>query len=150
MSHALVAVTADTTTERVLAVLLGAGILLLMLALVWRRFPRTFVHGFVVAAGVFLSVDIVVFHWILRLHRITAGPEADVIEPVLVALGAGFLTYGLLGERARAPRAPHSNGPPATQRQAVRDNKRHPSPTTKHRPRRWRGRQSPRRKPCES
>jgi hypothetical protein len=51
MVYALVGLTADTPTERVLVVLLGAGILLFMLALVWRLYPRTFLHGFFVAAA---------------------------------------------------------------------------------------------------
>jgi uncharacterized membrane protein len=106
MFSAVAGITADTTTERVLVVVLGAGILLGMLAVVWRRFARTFFHGFLVAAGVFLSVDIVVFHWTFRLHRITAGPEANVIEPVLVVVGLGFITHGLLRERAAAGGAP--------------------------------------------
>jgi hypothetical protein len=28
-----------------------------------------------------------VFHWVFGLHRITAGTEANVIEPILVAIG---------------------------------------------------------------
>lgn len=114
MVYALVGLTADTPTERVLVVLLGAGILLFMLALVWRLYPRTFLHGFFVAAGVFLSFDIVVFHWIFGLHRITAGPEADVIEPVLVVLGVGFITYGLLRERTDDHGRSARDGPPMT------------------------------------
>jgi hypothetical protein len=65
-----------------------------------RRFgSSSFFHGFLVAVGVFLSLDIVVVHWIFRLHRVTAGPEANVIEPILVAFGVGFVIYGLRRER---------------------------------------------------
>jgi hypothetical protein len=95
-----VSLKADTTPQRVLVVMLGAGILLLMLVLVRRWFARTFFHGFLVAVGIFLSFDIVVFHWVFQLHRIRAGREADVIEPLLVALGIGFVTYGLRRDRA--------------------------------------------------
>jgi hypothetical protein len=93
--------TATTTTQRVLVVLLGASILLLMLVLVQRWFARAFFLGFVVAVGFFLSFDIVIFHWVFQLHRITAGREADLIEPLLVAVGIGNLIYGLRGERPR-------------------------------------------------
>src|SRR6266542_3420965 len=63
------------------------------------------VAGVLVAVGVFLSIDIVVVHWIFRLHRVTGGPEANVIEPILVAAGAAFVIYGLRRER-RSPRGP--------------------------------------------
>lgn len=49
--------------------------------------------------GVFLSIDIVVVHRIFRLHRVTAGPEANAIEPILVAAGVAFVIYGLRRER---------------------------------------------------
>ncbi len=83
---------ATTTTQRILAVQVGAVILLLMLVLVRRRFAHSFFHGFLVAVGTFFSFDIVLFHWVFKLHRITSGSEANVIEPLLVALGIGFAT----------------------------------------------------------
>ena len=92
---------ATTTTQRVLVVQLGAGIMLLMLVLVRRWFARAFFHGFLVAVGTFFSFDIVVFHWVFQLHRLTAGREANLFEPLLVALGIGFVAYGLRGERPR-------------------------------------------------
>jgi len=64
-----------------------------------RLGSSSFFHGFLVAVGVFLSLDIVVVHWIFGLHRVTAGPEANVIEPILVAAGIGFVIYGLRRER---------------------------------------------------
>jgi hypothetical protein len=95
---------ATTTTQRILAVQVGAVILLLMLVLVRRRFARSFFHGFLVAVGTFLSFDIVLFHWVFKLHRITSGSEANAIEPLLVALGIGFVTYGVRRERPRPGR----------------------------------------------
>jgi hypothetical protein len=95
---------ATTTTQRVLAVQVGALILLPMLALMRRWFARSFFHGFLVAVGTFLSFDIVLFHWVFKLHRITSGQEANVIEPLLVALGIGFVAYGVRRERPRPER----------------------------------------------
>jgi hypothetical protein len=67
-----------------------------------RFYGRSFFHGFMAATGMFLSFDIVVLHWIFGLHRITSGPEADIIEPVLVLTGLIFAAYGLLRERRQA------------------------------------------------
>lgn len=50
----------------------------------------------------FLSVDMALFHWIFRLHRLTSGPEADILEPILVLVGIGFVVYGLARERQGA------------------------------------------------
>src|SRR6266496_6714589 len=74
-----------TMTGRVAVVLLAVAILIGTLVLAKRLGSSSFFHGFLVAVGVFLSIDIVVVHWIFRLHRVTAGPEANVIEPILVA-----------------------------------------------------------------
>jgi hypothetical protein len=70
------------------------GLRPLLLAVVLPR-----IHGF---CGIFLSFDIVVFHWVFRLHRITSGPEANVIEPILVLIGIGFVAYGLTHEKRKA------------------------------------------------
>jgi hypothetical protein len=96
---AVVALAANTTAERVGVVLFGAGVLVLTLVLARRFYAPSFFHGFLAAVGIFLSFDIVVFHWLFGLHRITEGSEADVIEPVLVALGVGFVAYALMAER---------------------------------------------------
>ncbi|MQA87910.1 MAG: DUF2243 domain-containing protein [Streptosporangiales bacterium] len=98
---ALAGLRADTTAERVGVVLLGAAVVALTLGLAWRFFYRSFFNGFLVAVGVFFSFDVVVFHWVFQLHRITECPEANVIEPLLVALGIGFVTYGLMRERSK-------------------------------------------------
>ncbi len=89
----------ETMAGRIAVVLLAVAILIL--TSYWRSAsarPRSFT-GFLVAVGIFLSIDIVVVHWIFRLHRVTAGPEANVIEPILVAAGLGFVIYGLRRER---------------------------------------------------
>lgn len=91
---------AETSAERILVVVLGAVVLLLSLALVQRLYPGSFFRGFLVAVGIFLSFDIVVFHWIFRLHRITEGSEANVIEPLLVLFGIGLVAYGIRSELA--------------------------------------------------
>ncbi len=95
----------ETMAGRVAVVLLAVAILILTLVLAGRLGSSSFFHGFLVAVGVFLSIDIVVVHWIFRLHRVTGGPEANVIEPILVAAGAAFVIYGLRRER-RSPRGP--------------------------------------------
>jgi len=95
-----------TTTGRILVVLVGAAVLLVTLAGVWRLFARAFFYGFLVATGVFLSFDIVVFHWLFGLHRITEGPEAGPIEVVMVALGIALVTLGLIGDHRDRRRSP--------------------------------------------
>jgi hypothetical protein len=101
---AAAAVAVNTTAERVGVVLLGAGVLVVTLVLVRRFYSPSVFHGFLAAVGVFFSFDLIVFHWVFGLHRITEGSEADVIEPVLVALGVGFVAYALMRERRPAPR----------------------------------------------
>lgn len=90
---------AETFGQRVAVVAVGGAILLLSLVAVRRMFSRSFFHGFLVSTGVFLSFDIVVFHWLFRLHRITEGDEANVIEPLFVALGVSLIALGFLQER---------------------------------------------------
>lgn len=90
---------AVTFGQRLAVVLVGGTILLSSLVLVRRQFPVSFFHGFLVSTGLFLSFDIVVFHWLFRLHRITSGNEASVIEPILVLMGLGLIMYGVRRER---------------------------------------------------
>jgi hypothetical protein len=95
--------TLDTMAERIGGVLIGCAILVAALAGSWRWFSRSFYHGFMVCAGMFLSIDIILLHWVFRLHRITSGPEADVLEPILVLIGIGFVAYGIAKERRSTP-----------------------------------------------
>jgi len=105
----------ETMAGRVAVVLLAVAILIISVVLAKRLGSSSFFHGFLVAVGVFLSIDIVIVHWIFRLHRVTAGPEANVIEPILVAAGAAFVIYGLHRER-RSPLGPRrrERGPTAS------------------------------------
>jgi Predicted membrane protein (DUF2243) len=103
-------ITVATMTGRIAVVALGAAVLIGCLVASRRFFSRSFFHGFMVSSGVFLSFDIVVFHWLFRLHRITSGPEANVIEPLLVLMGIGFVGYGLTHENRR-PNAPDTATP---------------------------------------
>lgn len=61
------------------------------------------INGALIAAGAITIVDNVVAHWLLGLHRAVPGSAADVVEPVLVALGAIVLLLGVVRE-ARARR----------------------------------------------
>ncbi len=40
------------------------------------------------------------FHWVFQLHRLTSGPEANVLEPFFVLLGVVFIVIGLRRERS--------------------------------------------------
>ncbi|WP_391558834.1 DUF2243 domain-containing protein [Robertmurraya sp.] len=91
---------ADTGPERIGAVGIGILILLLLMTLFYRLFSKSFFHGFIVATGLFLSFDIVVFHWVFQLHRITSGPEANWLEPLFVLGGTFLLLYGIKKERS--------------------------------------------------
>lgn len=91
---------ANTGPERIGAVGFGILILLLLMILFYRMFSKSFFHGFIVATGLFLSFDIVMFHWIFQLHRITSGPEADWLEPLFVLGGTILLIIGIRKERA--------------------------------------------------
>ncbi len=90
--------TVATMTGRIAVVALGAAVPIGCLVASGRFFSRSFFHGFMVSAGIFLSFDIVVFH----ACRITSGPEANVIEPILVLIGIGFVAYGLTHEKRKA------------------------------------------------
>lgn len=89
---------AETQVERIGAVFFGVFVFIVLMAVFYRYFPKSFIHGFTVATGIFLSFDIVVFHWIFQLHRITNGPEANWIEPILVIVGTIFVWYGIKKE----------------------------------------------------
>ena len=67
--------------------------------MVSKLFSRAFFHGFLVATGTILSFDIVLFHWIFQLHRITNGPEADVLEPIFVLFGCCLTWWGIRQEK---------------------------------------------------
>jgi uncharacterized membrane protein len=103
-------ITVATMTGRIAVVAFGAAVLIGCLVASGRFFSRSFFHGFMVSSGIFLSFDIVVFHWVFRLHRITSGPEANVIEPLLVLMGIAFVVYGLTHEKRR-PGAPDTAAP---------------------------------------
>jgi len=82
-----------------------AVILFVFLAyLAFRFFSRSFFHGFIVAGGLILSFDIVLLHWIFQLHRITSGPEADVLEPLFVLCGIALAIIGVKRELAAGQR----------------------------------------------
>ncbi|HYK72085.1 MAG TPA: DUF2243 domain-containing protein, partial [Pseudoneobacillus sp.] len=81
--------------ERVGAVGTGLVILFVIMMILKRWFAASFFHGFLVATGLFLSFDIVVFHWFFHLHRITSGPEANLLEPIFVVFGTLLVIYGL-------------------------------------------------------
>jgi hypothetical protein len=89
---------AETQGERIGAVLFGVLVLLILMVLAHLVFSRSFLQGFIVATGLFLSFDIVMFHWIFQLHRITNGPEANWLEPILVVSGMIFIWYGIRRE----------------------------------------------------
>jgi hypothetical protein len=90
----------DTSIERIGAVGSGLVILLVLILIFKKVFSSSFFHGFIVATGLFLSFDIVVFHWFFQLHRITSGAEANWLEPLFVAFGTILLVYGVKKEKA--------------------------------------------------
>ncbi|WP_419880926.1 DUF2243 domain-containing protein [Peribacillus sp. B-H-3] len=79
----------------------GTGIVILIILAIFieRVFSRSFFHGFLVSTGLFLSFDIVVFHWLFGLHRITNGPEANWLDPIFVVCGTITIFYGIRRER---------------------------------------------------
>ncbi|PLS18637.1 hypothetical protein CVD28_05735 [Bacillus sp. M6-12] len=90
---------AESAAGRIGAVVFGMAILILLMGIFKRFFSASFFQGFIVAAGLFLSFDIIVFHWIFQLHRITNGPEANWLEPILVVFGSVFVWYGIRREQ---------------------------------------------------
>jgi len=93
-----------TMAGRLGVILLGVVFLMWFLSLS-MRFGPSFFRGFLVAVGAFLSFDMILFHWVFRLHRITSGPEADIVEPLFVLLGLAFVVFGIRYERASRRRA---------------------------------------------
>ncbi len=89
---------AETLAGKLGALAFGAAALAGCIVWTKRKFPPSFYHGFIVSTGLFFSFDIVAFHWIFGLHRITDGPEANAIEPILVAVGIVLLVRGLRAE----------------------------------------------------
>ena len=73
----LIAVT--TMAGRLAVIGLGVVSLVFFLMAAARR-SRAFFNGFLVAVGTFLSFDMILFHWVFQLHRITSGPAANVLE----------------------------------------------------------------------
>lgn len=91
--------TAKTTLERLGALLFGGIMTILFYYVCCKYFPSSFFHGVIVASGFFASFDIIVFHWIFKLHRLTYGPEVNIIEPLLVVAGFIMFSYGITRER---------------------------------------------------
>lgn len=76
----------------------GLLVLIVLMETFRRIFSPAFFNGFIVATGLFLSFDIVVFHWIFRLHRITSGPEANYFESIFVCFGVILVWQGVRRE----------------------------------------------------
>jgi uncharacterized membrane protein len=89
----------DSPIERIAAVGTGLAILCIFIIIFKKLFSSSFFNGFLVACGLFLSFDIVVFHWFFQLHRITSGPEANWLEPIFVLFGTILLVYGVRSEK---------------------------------------------------
>jgi hypothetical protein len=90
---------AETMGERIAAVSYGVIILVVILLFIYKRYHSSFFHGFIAAIGLFLTVDNILFHWIFQLHRVTSGPEADVLEPLFVLAGIGLVYYTWKNEK---------------------------------------------------
>lgn len=84
---------AVTAGERIGAVFFGVVILFLILLYIFKRYSTSFFHGFLAAIGLFLTVDNILFHWVFQLHRVTSGPEANVLEPLFVLIGIALVYY---------------------------------------------------------
>lgn len=89
----------DSMSERLGAIGFGLVMLALFMILFKKLFSESFFNGFLVATGLFLSFDIVVFHWLFGLHRITSGPEANWLEPLFVLCGTLVIFFGVIKER---------------------------------------------------
>ena len=96
----------QTMLGRIGGVVLAVAILL---GTIWlaHRYSVSFVNGFLVAVGIFLTVDLFLVHWVLELHRVTSGPEALWVEIVLFVAGMLFLVMGLRRESRQASSSTH-------------------------------------------
>lgn len=90
---------ATTTGERLVALLFAGLGTIVFFMICAKFFLASFFHGVIAASGFFASFDIVVIHWFFKLHRLTYGPEADIIEPILVIVGILLLIYSIKKER---------------------------------------------------
>jgi len=95
---------ATTMAERLGSVSVAVILFVFLAYLAFYFFNRSFFHGFIVAGGLILSFDIVLLHWIFQLHRITSGPEADVLEPLFVLCGIALVITGVKRELAAGQR----------------------------------------------
>jgi uncharacterized membrane protein len=91
---------AVTTMGGRIAVVAFGCLCLVVFLVAAGRLSRSFFNGFLVAVGTFLSFDMILFHWVFQLHRLTSGPEANVLEPLFVLLGVAFIVIGLRRERS--------------------------------------------------
>ena len=57
---------------------------------------KEFRRGVVFAAGLFLVLDNIVFHWILKLHHAIGGPHAYQADLAAFIVGLTLLAYSLL------------------------------------------------------
>ena len=86
--------------ERIGAVFIGIIILFILLLFISKRYNSSFFHGFLAAIGLFLTVDNILFHWVFQLHRVTSGPEANILEPMFVSIGIVLVYYTWKKEKA--------------------------------------------------
>lgn len=52
------------------------------------------INGALIAMGLIGVVDDVAANWLLGLHRLVPGPEADLLEPVVVLVIPGLAALG--------------------------------------------------------
>ena len=97
---AIQALQPETMAGRIIGVAIAVVVVVAMLVVIYRWMNVSFFNGFLVAVGTFLSVDLLLVHWVMELHRITSGPEAVWLEVILFAVGVVFVTVGLRRELA--------------------------------------------------
>ncbi|WP_096186116.1 hypothetical protein [Evansella halocellulosilytica] len=90
---------ATTLFERLSALLFTLILTILFYYLCRKFFSNSFFHGVLFSSGFFASFDIIVVHWIFQLHRLTHGPEANILEPFLVVVGITMMIYAITRER---------------------------------------------------
>lgn len=95
---AIEALVPQTMGGRIGGVALLVALVLGTVYLANRFYSVSFFNGFLVAIGLFATVDLIVVHWLMELHRITSGEEATWIEVVLAVVGIVFIALGLRGE----------------------------------------------------